>query len=233
MSKVQNLDLEDLLHGKDQKRKEVDLPARKDIDPNDFLNQPVTEHPEDKKILKAERNASLFDLVKMIEKLVKLTMNDLKVEFVPDEDKIPVKTPEVNIDHPYITYKVIERAPKNEFKPRVREHIEEKSHDKNEARFGQVYGQKFASIIQFDIFASVYATAEEVMERFEELLFIYAGYLKKNGISEIYFKQQHTDSSYDIYRQQVSIRSIRYYVETEKVIVVFRDKIQEIETLGL
>lgn len=233
MSNIKDLDLEDLLLERDSKREEVDIFNQKTVDPDKFLNQSATEHPEDKKILKAEKNASLFDLVKMIEKLVKLTMNDLKVEFVPDEDKVPVKTPEINIDHPYITYKIIERVPKNEFKPRVREHIEEKSHDKNEARFGQIYGQKFASIIQFDIFASVYATAEEVMERFEELLFIYAGYLKKNGISEIYFKQQHTDSSYDIYRQQISIRSIRYYVETEKVIVVFRDKIQEIETLGL
>lgn len=233
MAEIKDLDLEDLLLGKDFKREQVDLPARKDIDVKDILSQPPSEHPEDKKILKAEKNASLFDFIKMVEKLVKITMNDLKAEFIPDEDKTPVVTPEINIDHPYITYKIIERVPKQEIKPRVREHIEEKSHDKDEARFGQVYGQKFSSIIQFDIFASVYATAEEVMERFEELLFIYAGYLKKNGVSEIYFKQQHTDSSYDIYRQQISIRSIRYYVETEKVIVVFRDKIQEIETLGL
>lgn len=233
MQNIKDLDLEDLILSREQKRSEVGLFNQKKNDPDAFLNQSPTEHPEDKKILKAEKNASLFDLIKMIEKLVKLTMNDLKVEFVPDEDKVPVKTPEINIDHPYITYKIIERVPKNEIKPRVREHIEEKSHDKTEARFGQIYGQKFASIIQFDIFASVYATAEEVMERFEELLFVYAGYLKKNGVSEIYFKQQHTDSSYDIYRQQISIRSIRYYVETEKVIVVFRDKIQEIETLGL
>jgi len=230
---IKNLDLEDLLLSKDEKRKEVDLPARRDINIEEIIKIAESEHPEDKYILTAEANASLFDLIKMIDKLVKITMKDLDVQFVPDEDKIPIITPDINLNTPYITYKVIERTPKGELKPRVRQQIEEKSHDKDEARVGQVFGQKFSSIIQFDIFSSVYATAEQVMERFEELLFVYAGYFKRKGVSEIYFKKQYTDSSYNIYRQQISVRSIQYYVETEKLIVVFRDKIQEIETLGL
>lgn len=230
---IQELDLEDLLLGKDIKREEVGLPVRKDLDIEALKALPQEEHPEDKYILTAEGNASIFDLIKMINKLVKITMKDLKTEFVPDEDKIPITTPDIQLDVPYITYKIIERTPKGELKPRVRQQIKEKSHDEQEARVGQVYGQKFSSIIQFDIFSSVYATAEQVMERFEELLFIYAGYFKRKGISEIYFKKQFTDSSYDIYRQHISVRSIQYYVETEKLTVVFRDKIQEIETLGL
>lgn len=230
---IEDLGLEDLLLSKDKKREEVKLPARQLSNETPSIYPPFMEHPEDKKILTAEGNASLFDLIKMIDKLVKIAMKDLDVQFVPDEDRTPIATPEIHIDSPYITYKVIERAPKGELKPRVRQQIEEKSHDSNEARVGQVYGQKFASILQFDIFASVYDVAEQVMERFEELLFIYAGYFKRKGISEIYFKKQYTDSYYDIYRQHVSIRSIQYYVETEKLIVIFRDKIQEIETLGL
>lgn len=230
---IQNLDLEDLLLSKDKKREEVDLPARRETSAEEIIKIAEAEHPEDKYILTAEANASIFDLIKMIDKLVKITMKDLDVQFVPDEDKIPVTTPDIQLNTPYITYKVIERVPKGELKPRVRQQIEEKSHDVDEARVGQVFGQKFSSIIQFDIFSSVYATAEQVMERFEELLFVYAGYFKRKGVSEIYFKKQFTDSSYDIYRQQISVRSIQYYVETEKLIVVFRDKIQEVETLGL
>lgn len=232
MAEIKDLDLEDLLYQREDKRKKIDLPARKDIDVKD-IKEPEIEHPEDKFILTAENNASIFDLIKMIDKIVKIGMKDLQVQFIPDEDKTPIHAPEIKLDSPYITYKILERSPKGEFKPRVRQQIEEKSADKEEARVGQVYGQKFASIIQFDIFSSVYATAEQVMERFEELLFTYAGYFKKNGVSEIYFKKQYTDSSYDMYRQQISVRSIQYYVETEKLIVVFRDKIQEIETLGL
>lgn len=230
---IQELDLEDLLLSKDKKREEVGLPTRQELTAEEIAKATEAEHPEDKYILTAESNASLFDLIKMINKLVKITMKDLNVEFVPDEDKIPVTTPDIQLEVPYITYKIIERTPKGELKPRVRQQIQEKSHDEQEARVGQVFGQKFASIIQFDIFSSVYATAEQVMERFEELLFVYAGFFKRKGISEIYFKKQFTDSSYDIYRQRISVRSIQYYVETEKLIVVFRDKIQEIETLGL
>lgn len=225
--------LEDLLSQKEQKREQVDLEARKDIDLKALLSEPLPEHPEDKRILTADKSATIFDLIKMIDKLVKLTMKDLDVKFIPDEDKTPIHTPEMQLDNPYITYKIIERVPKGELKPRVRQQIEEKSVDQKESRVGQVYGQKFSSIIQFDIFSSVYATAEQVMERFEELLFTYAGFFKKNGVSEIYFKKQYTDTSYEIYRQQISVRSVQYYVETEKLIVIFRDKIQEIETLGL
>ncbi len=228
---MESFNLEDLLQQQQGLREEVDLKdslkkQQEDRNPNSY-------HPEDKNILTADKNASLFDFIKMLDKIVTITLKDLQVQFIPDENKIPLKTPDAIIDNPVITYKLIERTPKDAFKPRVMQHIEEKGIDPKETRLGTIYGQKFSSIVQFNIFASVYAVAEEVMERFEDLMFTYAGYFKKNGVGELYFEKQYTDSSYDLFRQQVSIRSIRYKVETEKLITVFREEIQEVETLGL
>lgn len=181
----------------------------------------------------AEKSASLFDFIKMVNKVVSKTMQDLKVEFIPDENKNIIVSPDLQLDHPIITYKVIYRKPKGELKPRVRQQIYEKSDDPNDDRLGEIYGQKFKCLIQFNVFASVYDLAEQVMEEFEEQIFTYTGFFKKNGVSEILFEEQATDSSYDMYRQTISVRNIRYIVEVEKLIAMFQEKLKEVETLGL
>lgn len=185
------------------------------------------------RIQTAEKSANMYDFIKMVNKLSALVLKDLKVEFVPDENKNVVESPELPLDHPIITYKVIHRKPKGELKPRVRQVINERTDDPNDERIGEVYGQKFQCLIQFNVFASVYDLAEQVMEKFEEMIFTYTGYLKKNGVAEIVFEQQLTDENYDMFRQTISVRNLRYYVEVEKLTVIFQEKIKEIETLSL
>lgn len=178
---------------------------------------------------KADKSASIFDLIQMIDKLITLTMP--KVKFLPDEGKILDLDMMSNFDEPVITYKVINRKPKAELKPRVRETIVEKV-DNGEARVGEVYGQKFECLIQFNIFASVYSEAEEVMEKFEELITTYTGFFKKNGVAELFFKEHATDDFYQKLRETLSIRNLIYYVEIEKLTVIFKEKIKEIEILA-
>jgi hypothetical protein len=62
------------------------------------------------------------------------------------------------------------------------------------------------------------------------MMFSYTGYFKRNGIAELFFENQFTDEHYDIFRQTLSIRNLQYYVETEKLHVIFKEKIKEIET---
>lgn len=188
--------------------------------------------PQQSRIQTAEKNCNLFDFIKMVENVVTKTMKDLNVDFVPDENRIIATSPDLEMDRPMITYKIISRKPDIERKPRRREGIQEKG-DEDSDRVGEIYGQKFKSIIQFNVFASVYDLAEQVMEKFEEAIFTYTGYFKKNGVSELFFEEQLTDTSYDIYRQKISVRNLRYYVETEKLFVLFQERIREIETNGL
>jgi hypothetical protein len=178
----------------------------------------------------SDKGASLFDLVTMISKMISVTMKDINVEFVPDEGKQVVTDPSQHLDHPYITYKVVSREPKKELKARVREEISENVYDKNSKRTGDVYGQKFECILQFNVFASEYNTAETVMERFEDMMLTYTGHFKKNGVGELLFKKQYTDENYNQFRQMISIRNLQYYVEIEKLTVIFKENIQAIET---
>lgn len=189
----------------------------------------VTYLKDKKNVQTAESNATISDLIKMIHKLLTITMPD--VQFIPDDGRVINLDPQEKIDRPFITYKVISRTPKGEIKPRLRQEIREVSDDKNAERLGEIYGQKFITVLQFNIFASVYDTADEVMEKFEEQMLIYAGYFKQKGISEMLFKQQLTDSYYDTFRQTASVRNIQYTVETEKLIVQFKEKIRNVEIL--
>lgn len=190
----------------------------------------VTKNSSPKSIQKADKLAKMEDMIAMIQLLVNKTLKDLNIKMVPDDMKKNLLEADEKIDHPYITFHVISREPKTELKPRHREEINEISYDKEEQRLGAVFGQSFKCIVQFNIFASEYSLAEQVMERFEEMIFLYTGYLKKNGVGEILFKEQLADEAFDSYREILSVRNLRYYVEIEKLTVVFQEKIKEIET---
>jgi CheY-like chemotaxis protein len=113
-------------------------------------------------------------------------------------------------------------------KPMVREEINELTEDKSTRRLGVIYGKRYVNIVQFDIFAANYAEANEVMKNFEELIFDYSSYLKENGIAEIYQKKRFTDRNLDAYRQHFSVRSLQYYVETEKLFARFGGVVETI-----
>lgn len=180
--------------------------------------------------LKANKSATIYDFIKMVDKICTLTMKGAK--FVPDEKTLQELDIMKNIDKPVITYKVIERVPKDEIKSRVRETVVDIDDTTGLQRIGEVWGQRFKCIIQFDIVASVYKDANEVMNDFEDLMISYAGFFKKNGVGEVFFKKHLTDSHLDNLRENLSIRSLQYYVEIEKVTVIFKEKIKEIEILA-
>lgn len=209
-------DLESLLQEKDRI---IELPLE-DLDLLTANNKNIPK-------LKANKSASMFDLIKMINKLISLTMPNVK--FIPEEGKLLETDAMKKIEQPIITYKLISRVPKKELKPRIREDVEKVVEDHD---VGEVWGQKFSCEIQFNIFASVYEEAEEVMEHFEDLMNNYTGFFKKNGIAEIFFKKQFTDEMYANLRETLSVRNLCYYVEIEKLTVIFRERIKEIELLA-
>ena len=151
------------------------------------------------------------------------------VKFIPDEGKKLAIDPSKPIEHPYITYKIVSRIPKTEKKPRIRESISEITHDKDEKRSGYVYGQKFQTIMQFDIYAADWREAEQTLNSFEDLMLTYTYYFKQNGVGELMFHKQFTDENLSIFRETMSIRSVQYYLEIEKLTKIFYDEIESID----
>ena len=145
-------------------------------------------------------------------------MKKYKVEFSADEGSKTKVSATQTLDHPHIQFTIKSRKPKSGFyaKPRIREEFTESSINNSKGRRGTIYSQIFDYIVQFDILASEYTTANAVMNAFEDAMFNYTAFFKKNGVSEILFLQQYTDSEQDIYRNAVSVRSLQYLVSIEK-----------------
>lgn len=185
-------------------------------------------------MLRAKESASFDDFIAMTSKLVCLTMDDLEyeVEFMPQDNLDKIVDPDMKTDKVYITYNLVSRQPLREIKPMAREEIIEKCDVTGEERLGTIYGQKYNCEVQFNIFASEYKIANEVMKIFEDMLFSFTGYMKEKGILNILFKQQFTDYDYNIYRKSMSVRNLRYTVETENLIVIFNDKVEQVITSG-
>lgn len=184
-----------------------------------------------KDMQRADKNASLYDFIDMVAKIVDYTMQDLDVTFLSDEQQNIIKDPEIPTNHAFISYRVISRKSKDEYKPIVREEIIE--HDENnKQRIGQVYGQRFDCTVQFNIFSAENKVATKVMEKFEELMIAYAGYFKKQGVQELFFEEQLTDNEYNNFRETLSVRNLRYYVQVEKLTVIFNRRVDDIILVG-
>ena len=217
--------LEDLLRSQEEIIEIVSAPEKKED------NCKVPHGGTAKNMQRANKNASLYDFLDMVALIVDHAMEDYDVEFLTDEQQAKLKDPEIPINKAYISYRVRSRVPKNEYKPIVREEIVE-CDELNEQRKGQIYGQFFDCIVQFNIFAAENKLANQVMEKFEELMIAYAGYFKKQGVRELYFKEQITDSEYNNFRETLSVRNIRYYVQIEKLTVIFNRRIDDIKLVG-
>lgn len=181
----------------------------------------------------SDKSATLSDFISMLQKLTTNTIGQKhKVEFYPEEGRVPVEYFSEQLNSSIITYELISREPMKELKYRYRESIIERDEHGNIQRQGEVYGQKQKLNIQFNFFAGTVEEVESIMTQFEDNMFIYKGYFKKNGVGELIFKEQLTDKSLDSFRQTTSVRSLIYYVELEKLIEKFDEDIIAIDSFN-
>lgn len=185
------------------------------------------------KRLVADKNASIDDFILMLSKIVSKVMKKQKVEFKPDEGIRLTADQAERLDHPYITFRILDSHPRLEQKPRVRE-TGLKGIDGQELeirRHGDIWGQFFTYNIQFDIFAENYQLATEVMNCFKDVVFTYTAYFTRNGVKDIRFTRRLTDSNLDMYRQKCSVRSLQYCVEIEHLYTRLNTTIEGIDVV--
>ena len=205
----------------------IDEMIEREAELNNFINRKNATMTKPAKMKKAKKNANLYDLIEMIDKLMAVNMPN--VRFVPSENLNIDLDANESIEHPIITYEVTERVAKNELKPILREVINDVY--EGEERHGEIYGMTFKCLVQFNIYASTYKMAEEIMTEFEDMIFMFTGYLKNNGVREIIFNRQFIAEEFSNMHESLSTRNIEYYVEIEKLTVIFSEKIRDIEIL--
>lgn len=186
--------------------------------PSSYVNEIIYNVPSPNlQLIKTNASATLDQFIEMVNRIATKVLKKHGIIFSPDEgSKTKVSSTET-LDQTHIQYKIKSRKPRyNTLKPVPLENFTESTPDGQAVRNGMVYTQKFDCIVQFDILASDYVRANEVMNAFEDAMFNYTAYFKKNGVSEVLFLEQFTDSDLDVYRNHVSVRSLQYKIVIER-----------------
>lgn len=86
----------------------------------------------------------------------------------------------------------------------------------------------FDCLVDFGIWAKTNREAEDLKRRFEDMMMIYAGQFKKQGVSEILFISEMKPTVSTKWRQDIPHRALRYFVRIERIIPVRSDTLQKI-----
>lgn len=91
-----------------------------------------------------------------------------------------------------------------------------------------VYRQWFDSVVEFNIYGRTNKEARELQKRFEKLITVYTGYLKRQGISEILYEREVSPKFSLNYDESCPMRSIYYYIRFESITPVRQSLINNI-----
>jgi hypothetical protein len=146
-------------------------------------------------------------------------------KFAPSEDDDTNLKQGVGIWHDTITWSVIRREPgglrrpfedPRQLKAQHHEYLQSSDLD-NCDYFHAVEGQLFDNIVQFDLWATTNERAESLATWFQDFFERYRWVWKYNGVKEILFWQQNSDSVVSRWRNDIVNRSIQLYFQTERL----------------
>lgn len=125
--------------------------------------------------------------------------------------------------HPTITWTIKSVEPgslgtinssKKEWKPRLRETF------KDPLVMGhtiEVLGQFFDNIVQFDCWSNDPRTSDRLVRWFEQFMRLYAGSLRRAGLSNLFFWKRPEEESNQTWRQAYSVKGTQYFIRTEQL----------------
>lgn len=132
---------------------------------------------------------------------------------------------------PIITYDVNSREVSRgtQIKPTLSGVINEVVNGKPTGDVIEVYRQQFDVIVEFNIWGRNSIETRQLSERFETTLNSYIGYLKKLGVSEMFFLKEIPCQRSVNYISEISMRSLMYYVRLERINKVRNSTLQKID----
>jgi len=138
-----------------------------------------------------------------------------------------------------ITMKVVERHPaglgnnartapggRRQIKPRLREHG--RHHRSTRGKLTNIYTWDFDNYVQFDLFTRTNNEAEDFVAWFEDFLLMYTWLFKYAGIVDMHYWRRLEDKEIAKWRSGLSVRSLQYYIKTQKIFEMDVYRIQEI-----
>ena len=91
-----------------------------------------------------------------------------------------------------------------------------------------IYRQWFDCNIEFNFYGRTNREARQLQKKFENLLTVYTGYLKRQGISEMFFEREVSPKSSLNYDESTPMRCIYYYIRFESIMPIRQSLINNI-----
>lgn len=179
---------------------------------------------------KADGNISnVEDLARILKELCNAAWGndwgELSMDIKTGEDSSKIVLPQILVD--VNTRDITEGFP---LKPVLMDVQQEK--DENGELTGEsylMYRQWFDANIEFDIYAPNNKECRKLLQRFENLIMVYTGYLKRKGLAEIFFLREISPKSSLNFSENTPMRCILYYVRFECVTPI---KVSTINTIN-
>lgn len=167
---------------------------------------------------KADGNISnVEDLARILKELCNAAWGnewgELSMDIKNGEDSSKIVLPQILVD--VNTRDITDGFP---LKPVLMDVQIEKDGEGNETGESYLmYRQWFDANIEFDIYAQNNKECRELLQRFENLIMVYSGYLKRKGLAEIFFLREISPKSSLNFSENTPMRCILYYVRFECV----------------
>lgn len=91
-----------------------------------------------------------------------------------------------------------------------------------------MYRQWFDCNIEFDFYGRTPKEVRQLMRKFESLLQVYAGYLKRQGISEIIFLKEMSPRVSLNFVENIPMKALVYYIRLERITPIRQSMINKI-----
>jgi hypothetical protein len=91
-----------------------------------------------------------------------------------------------------------------------------------------IYRQWFDCNVEFNFYGRTNKEARQLQKRFENLITVYTGYLKRQGVSEILFEREVSPKSSLNYDESTPMRCIYYYIRFESIMPIRQSLINSI-----
>lgn len=200
--------------------KENQVNPREDVESNRFTIGELA--------LMADGNIdSVEQLCDILKKLLNAAWGSNWGEISPDlktgEDSSKIVVPQITVD---INNRDI--AEKMPLKPVLINTIKEKVNGQYTGDSLLIYRQWFDCVVEFDFYGRTSKEARKLLQRFESLLAIYTGYLKRQGISEIIFLKEVSARNSLNFVEQTPMKCLMYWVRFERITPIRQSVINKI-----
>lgn len=166
-------------------------------------------------------------LCNILKKLLNAAWGSNWGEISPDlkkgEDSAKIVTPQITVDTN--NRDIAEKMP---LKPVLINTVKEKVNGEYTGDSLLIYRQWFDCVIEFDFYGRTSKETRDLQYRFESLLAIYTGYLKRQGVSEIIFLKEVSPKNSLNFTEQTPMRCLMYWVRFERITPIRQSLINKI-----